>query len=721
MIVCERVSSIWLLLSVSLIMLFVTLSEEEDYFKLFASDGGEENDKNNFLQNQEQTKNNPENVSITYQNPIHNFTLSYPSNWKLIETDNGVSITPPSLENGSSDSFQENLLIEVLNRGNLDLREIVSSDVVDLKKDLPSFRLINSKIQTISGIPWYIILYSYDIEGQTNSAMHIWSMVAGKLFSISYMSKAARFAENLPKVQQVVDSLTLTLGNREMERQEIEESILSGIPKLYYGGDPFALTMNEFTRRLYVTNLRLNTISVIDASTDELLADVEVGNSPSDVDVNDKTNRIYVTNSRSNTVSVISGRSNEVVDTLEVGNQPGSMVIDNSERGLDGLGFVTNFLSNRVSVIDLSKDAVIANLSVGREPDGVAINSITNRLYVANSGSDSVSVFDYFLTSNGGLNITQIAVIKVGNKPTGLAFDENTNILYVTNSDSNAVSVIDGSTNAIVANVAVGINPTDIDLNNAEDRIYVSNYGSASVSVLDAATTPLYNTIVEIPVGRFPAAMYLDRVSNVLYTSVLGSNSITEVRNTSVVAGIRFSIDPPNAGQIECNNNRISDPDYLRVDAGLEFDCTATANSNFGFISWSGGLEISDPNAESTKIRATDYGNVTANYDTAISFTLPEDYFQQLFIILISAIIPSTLSGAAPTIAGWYNRRKQRKYFRLVLDEVQSIIDNDELSANRNELLKYIESKTSKWLSQGKLSEVQYEILNDKISNYKNQ
>jgi len=666
------------------------------------------------------TKNHPASESITYEDPIHNFTISYPSKWELTETENGISIAPRSPENDSFDTVHENLLIEMVSRGNLDLREIVSSDIADLKQDLANFSLINSKIQTISDIPWYVVLYSYDVDGQTYSAMHIWSMIAGKLFSISYTSKVARFAIDLPIVQQIVDSLTLELGNREIGRQELEESILSSIPMLNYGGDPFALSMNEFTRKLYVTNLRLNTISVIDTSIDKVVANVEVGNSPTDVDVNDITNKIYVTNSRSNTISVMSGISNDILDKFEVGNQPVSMVIDNSERGLDGLAFVSNFVSNTISVIDLSRDIIISNLSVGREPDGVSVNSITNRLYVANSGSDSVSVFDYFLTAKGGFNIAQIAVIKVGNRPTGLAFDENTNRLYVANSDSNAVSVIDGSTNAVVENVDVGINPTDIDLNDAANRIYVSNYGSASVSILDP-TTPLFDVIDEVPVGRFPAQMYLDRVNNVLYISVVGSNSITEVRNTSVVAGIRFSIDPPNAGYIECNNNRISDSDYLRVDAGLEFVCTASANSNFGFTSWSGGLDISDRNSESTKIRATGYGNVTANFDTAITFTLPEDYFQQLFIILISAIIPSILSGAAPSIAGWYNRRKQRKYFRLVLDEVQSIIDSDESSDHRNELLRYIESKTTTWLSQGKLNEAQYEILNSKISSYRNQ
>ena len=58
---------------------------------------------------------------------------------------------------------------------------------------------------------------------------------------------------------------------------------------------------------LYITNLRYDTVSVIDGVTDKLLADIKVGISPEGVSARSDRDMIYVANSGSNTVSVIDG------------------------------------------------------------------------------------------------------------------------------------------------------------------------------------------------------------------------------------------------------------------------------------------------------------------------------------------------------------------------------------------------------------------------------
>ncbi len=79
----------------------------------------------------------------------------------------------------------------------------------------------------------------------------------------------------------------------------------------------------------------------------------------------------------------------------------------------------------------------------------------------------------------------------------GIAVNEVTNTVYVANTDANTVSVINGATcNAAVhtgcgqhAPVAVvGISPRRVAIDPVTNTIYVTNAGSNSVTMLDGRT-----------------------------------------------------------------------------------------------------------------------------------------------------------------------------------------------------------------------------------------
>ena len=56
--------------------------------------------------------------------------------------------------------------------------------------------------------------------------------------------------------------------------------------------------------------------------------------------------------------------------------------------------YITNGKSNTVTVIDLRTFQPARTIPVGSEPTGVAANSKKNEVYVANAGSNNVSVID---------------------------------------------------------------------------------------------------------------------------------------------------------------------------------------------------------------------------------------------------------------------------------------------------------------------------------------
>ena len=95
---------------------------------------------------------------------------------------------------------------------------------------------------------------------------------------------------------------------------------------------------------------------------------------------------------------------------------------------------------------------VVATVPAGLSPYAVAVNPATNKIYVPNLGSDSVTVID------GATNNT--ATVQVGVRPVAAAVNPVTNKIYVVNYFSATVSVIDGATNNTTT-VTVGPGPTD--------------------------------------------------------------------------------------------------------------------------------------------------------------------------------------------------------------------------------------------------------------------
>ena len=106
------------------------------------------------------------------------------------------------------------------------------------------------------------------------------------------------------------------------------------------------------------------------------------------------------------------------------------------------------------------------------------VNAVTNKIYVANGNSGSVTVVD------GASNRT--ITVAVGDYPIAIAVNAVTNKIYVatcgtdpTCSSNGAITVIDGAT-LNTQNVTVGVQPNAVAVNATTNKIYVSNLGCNS-------------------------------------------------------------------------------------------------------------------------------------------------------------------------------------------------------------------------------------------------
>lgn len=105
--------------------------------------------------------------------------------------------------------------------------------------------------------------------------------------------------------------------------------------------------------------------------------------------------------------------------------------------------------SESVSVIDGSTNTVVDEIEVGTEPYGIVVNPNTNKIYIVNSGSGSVSVL------NGATNTVIMVEINMGSQPYALAVNSRTNKIYVADYGTSCVAVINGSLNKAVSKICI--------------------------------------------------------------------------------------------------------------------------------------------------------------------------------------------------------------------------------------------------------------------------
>src|ERR1043166_1374824 len=162
-------------------------------------------------------------------------------------------------------------------------------------------------------------------------------------------------------------------------------------------------------------------------------------------------------------------------------------------------------------------------IDVGSYPVGIRMNPITNKIYVANQYSNTISVID-------GSNDQVISTIKVESFPYDLDVNPFNNRIYVSDFGDNIVVVIDGSTNKVIGSIPVGDRPSGINVNIRQNLLYVANYLSNTVSIVNGTN---YKLIKNIPVGKSPVGLSMNPVTKKVYVSNIGDNSVSVI-DTSV-------------------------------------------------------------------------------------------------------------------------------------------------------------------------------------------
>jgi len=309
---------------------------------------------------------------------------------------------------------------------------------------------------------------------------------------------------------------TLFVTNRDGDSVMSYTVYLSGPPitttNLLPGSRPIALASTE-NDAMFVLNQGPNSacpntgsISTISTTTLTVTNTVCVGVHPTQMIQLPNGGEIYVTNQGDNSVSIFVPSSQTVTATITtaqgLGLNPTALAssLDANFIFVVTAGDGTN--PGALDILPRYAVAVPASVPLGVSPSFEILDPNLNRLYVANTGSNTVSVFDASkvnVTNNPAIPL--LGTANVGTAPVSITPLPNGTQFYVADLGSDDVTVVSaGSFSALkTIPLAAGANPVWIASEPTSTKVYVANPGTGTISIIQTVNNTIATNITAPP------------------------------------------------------------------------------------------------------------------------------------------------------------------------------------------------------------------------------
>ncbi|MFZ0282090.1 MAG: alkaline phosphatase family protein, partial [Bacteroidales bacterium] len=298
-----------------------------------------------------------------------------------------------------------------------------------------------------------------------------------------------------------------------------EDPIVLPAPSI--GGSPFpgGLVLNSSGDKIYVTLSRNNSLGIVNLPGKSIV-EIAVGIAPYEVLIASDT-KAYVSN--------WGGR--RPGEGEPVYQSSGSNVVVDPKTGIASSG--------AVSVVDLDRNEQVKIIETGLHPCGMVLSPDHDRLYVACSNSDIITVID--TKSDEVIDTISVHMkegLPYGSSPNDLAISPDGKYLYVANGTDNAICVIQTGLQAEVTGyIPTGWYPGSVIMDEDGKSIYVANVkGVGSRNQLtDRAGYNSHDHLGTVSIIRIPDKKGLQRMTE----TVVLNNSLAENTGKS---------DKPSAG-----------------------------------------------------------------------------------------------------------------------------------------------------------------------------
>ncbi|WP_314643389.1 LPXTG cell wall anchor domain-containing protein [Rothia mucilaginosa] len=226
---------------------------------------------------------------------------------------------------------------------------------------------------------------------------------------------------------------------------------------------PYGIAYDEATGYVWVTQTRVNKVSVFDPATNKIIWSSAEGdvNHPREVRIDPSSGKVFV--SGSGGISVFDTTLHALVKKIEFTDAKGesdiamNMHVDSA----DGKLYVPSLSAGTVKVINTKSYEVEKTIQLHKEnaeaalnPSDVTIDKSLKEIYVSSQGdrkgaNSGITVYDL---ETGAYKKT----IPFGAQALALASDESRDLLYVTDYGTGNVGVVDARTGTVVSQVSTG-------------------------------------------------------------------------------------------------------------------------------------------------------------------------------------------------------------------------------------------------------------------------
>jgi YVTN family beta-propeller protein len=202
---------------------------------------------------------------------------------------------------------------------------------------------------------------------------------------------------------------------------------------------------------------------------------------------------LLVTNKSGNTVSFIDPATGQELNRLETGPNPHEVAVTPDGR----LAFVANYGSNSLTVLDVRQQMVVGTVDLGEHtrPHGLVVSQDGASVWVTTEGSKHLVEVDV-----GSLSVKR--AVRTGQEVTHMvALAEGRGKAYTANIGSGTVTAIDIRSGELIRHIETGEGAEGIAVTTDEEYLLVTNRTAGTFTVVDIATDEIVRSV---EVGGFP-------------------------------------------------------------------------------------------------------------------------------------------------------------------------------------------------------------------------
>ena len=355
------------------------------------------------------------------------------------------------------------------------------------------------------------------------------------------------------------------------------------VSTLSVGRYPYRVCYNPTANKVYcLTGSDLDTVTVVDCSSDSVLASIWVGWNEfpfSGVCCNPVGNKVYVSSFETGSVAVIDGAGDSLLRTLPVGDFPVAPTYSPVSNKL----YCVVTESSEVAVFDAGPDTLLRLIGVASWPIALGYNPVSNKVY-SGDGDGNIQVIDCYAD-------TSLALLgPASGEPREFLYDSVDNRVFCFSDYYASIPAISGSGDTIdgwVEFSSDGEDPDPACYSPQQNRLYIRGRGTDDVTVVDAATCAVTGSV------QMNSAPYLvcysplhdklyclDYESGSIWVIDCSANHLSRTLQTPVTE-LRMPVYSSGSDKLYCVGRQGSDYVLVVVDCALD-SVIATLQMNHG-------------------------------------------------------------------------------------------------------------------------------------------